>query len=335
MSAKVSAPILIVGPHRAGSTLWHNLIAMSPRVMRLAEPRFLGPARQKDFRFFLQTQARSLSSYADLEKMVELCFSRKGFAGLEGAFWRFEGIAGADDPKLKHAIADRIHRSDRSLGAIARIFIEEVTFFAGCDRPCVKFPVDVEHLPTLLEWFPDGKIVHITRDPRALAMSKSNDPSGTAIKLLEHPRLSWLIRKGALWLTVKQYRLAARVHDQLRHVSNYRLFRYEDLLAYPEDTLRELCHFIEIEFHGDMLDPNKGRHEHQPSSLTGERRKGFDPGAGTRWKKVISPLDNFLIVLLTRSSMKKLGYDFEDHPIYGLTQDKGLAKAPQEAAIEV
>ena len=289
---------------------------MSPRVMRLAEPRFLGPARQKDFRFFLQTQARSLSTEEDVKRMVELCFSRKGFAGLEGAFWRFEGIAAANDPKLKETIAYRIFDSNRSLGAIARIFIEEICAFAGCDRPCVKFPVDVEHMPALLEWFPDCRIVHITRDPRALAVSKSNDPSGTAIKVLEHPRLAWLIRKGALWLTVKQYRLSARMHDRLRHLSNYHLFRYEDLLADPDNTLRELCRFIAIEFHEDMLDPQKGRHEHQPSSLTGKRRKGFDPEAATRWRKAISPLDNLLIALLTRSSMKGLGYDPKNHPIY-------------------
>ena len=309
-------PIFIVGPHRAGSTLWHNLIAMSPGIMRLAEPRFLGRPKQRDFNFFLRTQARDLSTEEDIRRMIELCFSKKPMPGLEGAFWRFEGIEAAVNPGLKDQITRRIMNSDRSLGAIARIMVEEITAFSGCGRACVKFPVDVAHIPELIEWFPDCKIVHITRDPRALAVSKSNDPSGTAIKVLEHPRLAWLIRRGMVWLTVSQYRQSARIHCRFRATENYRLFRYEDLLADPQATLKELCQFIGVEFTPDMLEPQKGRHEHQPSSLTGKRQKSFDPEAAIRWRKAISPLDNLFISCLTRSSMRRLGYNPRSHPIF-------------------
>jgi hypothetical protein len=312
----VRSPIFIVGPHRAGSTLWHNLIAMSPGIMRLAEPRFLGPPRQRDFNFFLNTQTRDLSSDEDIEKMVELCFSKKAIPGLEGAFWRFEGIEAVNNPQFKEKIAQRIKASDRSLGAIARIIIEEITAFSGCDRACVKFPVDVSHMPELIEWFPNCKVVHITRDPRALAVSKSNDPSGTALKVHEHPRLAWLIRKGAVWLTISQYRLTAEIHRRFSDTPNYRLFRYEDLLADPLATLESLCQFIEVDFTKDMLNPEKGRHEHQPSSLTGKRQKGFDPEAAIRWRKAISALDNLVIFCLTRDSMRKLGYNPNHHPIF-------------------
>lgn len=192
----MKSPIFIVGPHRGGSTLWHNLISMCPGIMRLADPRFLGRRGQRDFKFFLDTQARNLSTSEDVNTLVALCFSKKSVPGLEGAFWRFEGIPAVDEPELRKQVARRIMDSDSSLGAIAKILIEEVTRFSGCDRACVKFPVDVEYIPDLIKWFPECKIVHITRDPRALAMSKSNDPSGTAIKVIEHPRFAWVIRKA-------------------------------------------------------------------------------------------------------------------------------------------
>jgi hypothetical protein len=290
--------------------------------MRLAEPFFLGPSRQRDFSFFLKTQARDLSDPAEMEKMVELCFSRKSIPGLEGAFWRFEGIKAAESPELRKRIARQIQNaSDRNLGTIARIIIEEITLFSGYERACVKFPVDVEHVPELLRWFPDGKVVHITRDPRALAMSKSNDPTGTALKVLEHPRLAWLIRKAAVYLVVKEYRASARLHQRFRTSSQYKLFRYEDLLAEPGVTLRQLCAFIECEFNSNMLYPEKGVHDHQPSSLTGKRRKALDPSAGIRWRGLISSSDNLVISLLTRRSMKKLGYNPRTHPIFGNAQD--------------
>ena len=119
-------------------------------------------------------------------------------------------------------------------------------------------------------------------------MSKTNDPSGTAIKVVEHPRLGWFIRKAAVWFAIAQYRQTAKIHKQLKSLANYRLFRYEDLLFDPEETLRELCSFIEVPFSEAMLEPQSGRHDHQPSSLTGKRKRAFDPEAATRWRDVIS-----------------------------------------------
>jgi hypothetical protein len=332
MSSDLHSPIFIVGPHRAGSTLWHNLIAMCPGILRLADPRFLGRRGQRDFRFFLNTQARTLLTPEDVNTLVELCFSRKSIPGLEGAFWRFEGISAVDDLELRKDVARRIVDSDRSIGAIAKILIDAITRFSGCERACVKFPVDVAHIPELIKWFPDCKIVHITRDPRALAMSKSNDPSGTAIKVAEHPRFAWLVRKLAVCSTIAQYRLSAKLHPHFKNLTGYRLFRYEDLLAEPRRVLRELCNFIETDFTEEMLEPQKGRHEHQPSSLTGKRQKAFDPAAATRWRALISRPDYWLISLLTHTSMKKLGYNAKTHPIFG--KAKRLAQGVRQPAAE-
>jgi hypothetical protein len=315
-NSPVNSPIFIVGPHRSGSTFWHNLIAMCPGVIRLTDPRFLSDWRHKDFRHFLKTQVGDLASDQNVDNMVELCFAKRELPGLDSTFWRFKNIEAADDPELKREISRRIKQSDRSLGAIARIFIEQITCFSGYERACVKFPVDVGHIPELLQWFRGCKIIHITRDPRAIAMSKTNDPSGTAIKVLQHPRLAWVIRKLSICFVISQYRRAARVHRQFQHLSNYRLFRYEDLLAEPERVLRELCGFIDAKFTDDMLHPEKGRHDHQPSSLTGKREKAFEPEAAIRWKNAISPLDNLIISFLTKGSMKKLSYNPKTHPIF-------------------
>jgi hypothetical protein len=290
---------------------------MSPGILRLAEPRFLAPPRHRDLKFFLKTQAADLSNDADVDKLVELCFSRKQFPGLDSAFWMFQGIKAADDPALHDAIAGRIKASpDRSLGVICRAIIEEITRFSGAERACVKFPVDVEHIGELIEWFPGCKVIHITRDPRALAMSKSNDPFGTALRVLAHPRLAWFIRKGIVWHVTNEYRQTARVHALWQKSDSYRIFRYEDLMAQPEAVLRELCEFAGITFVPEMLAPEKGQHDHQPSSLTGKRQKAFDSSAAIRWKRVISPMDNWLISLFTRKSMRTLGYDPKSHLIF-------------------
>jgi hypothetical protein len=248
--------------------------------------------------------------------MVEFCFARTGLPGLDSTFWRFENINVASDPVLKKEISRRIKQSDRSLGAIARIFIEEITRASGCQRACVKFPVDPGHTAELLAWFPDCRVIHITRDPRAVAMSKTNDPSGTAIRVSQHPRLAWLIRKLNVLLVIAQYRRTARIHRRLRQFLNYKLFRYEDLLAEPEKTLRGLCEFIGVEFTQNLLHPEAGLHEHQPSSLTGTQKKAFDVSAAVRWRDVIPAIDEWLITTLTKKSMDMLEYDPDTHPFF-------------------
>jgi hypothetical protein len=325
----MKSPIFIVGPHRSGSTLWHNLVAMSPGIMRLTDPRFLSDGWHKDFAYFLRTQVGSLATDADVDRMVDLCFSRKPVPGLDGTLWQFDKIEVANNRDLQKEIKRRVKGSDRSLGAIARILLEELTRFGGCERVCVKFPVDVRHMGRLLEWFPECKIMHITRDPRAMAMSKSNDPYGTAMKILAHPRLAWFIRKFMAWRVTSQYRLTSRLHQRFQSSSNYKLFCYEDLLAEPERVLKELCRFIEVEFNPDMLEPEKGKHQHQASSLTGKHQKEFDPAAAIRWQTKISPFGNWAITTLTRSSMERFGYDPETHPIFRMNTERPPLAAAQ------
>jgi hypothetical protein len=84
--------------------------------------------------------------------------------------------------------------------------------------------------------------------------------------------------------------------------------------------LREVCSFIDVQFTEDLLHPEKGRHEHQRSSLTGEQKKAFDASAAVRWQEVIPVTDRWLITILTKRSMKKLGYDPDTHPIFRLNK---------------
>jgi hypothetical protein len=71
-----------------------------------------------------------------------------------------------------------------------------------------------------------------------------------------------------------------------------------------------------VEFNKGLLHPEKGVHQHQPSSLTGQQKKAFDPSAAVRWQRMISPIDKWLITALTKRSMKILDYHPDTHPIF-------------------
>lgn len=316
------APIFIVGSHRTGSTVWHNIIAMAPGVCRVTEMRFLAPWWQGDFRYFLKHQIGNLSHDANVEELVELMFSRRALPGLEGAFWRFENFECVDEEAFRSRVCREIKCSDRTIGAIFRVLLDEICRAQRCERYCVKFPVDEGHISALLQWYPDCRIVHITRDPRAIAMSRTNDPGGTALKIARYPWLRLPIRQVMLLRVIWEYSRTAKHHQRYRRLENYRLYRFEDLLADPRATVENLCRFVGIEFNEEMTHPERGIHQHQPSSITGKVRKALDPTAATQWRSVVSPSADALVTLGTRRSMLRLGYDPQSHPLFDALRNR-------------
>ncbi len=307
-------PIFIIGLTRSGSTLWHNIIAMNPEVCRLAEMHYLTPWR-KDFRDFLK-HVGDLSQSSNISKMVDLMFSGADIPGIVSPFWMFDKVGAIEHPDFKKEVYNKLIVSDRSLESIFKILIKEITHYSGYDQCCVKFPVSANHIPTLMEWFPNCKVVHIIRDPRAVAMSKTNDPSGTALLNEKYPGLKIIIRKMMIFWVVVQYNWASRIHAQVVNKSNYRLFKYEDLLSFPEETIRDLYEFISFDFDPAVVNLKDGVHEHQKSSLTGIRQKNINKKAAMGWMAKISSFEKWSVNLLTKSSMKRFGYDPASHTVY-------------------
>lgn len=303
-------PIFIIGLPRSGSTLWLNIFAQNPKIYRMGEMHFLTPFR-KDFRYFLRKHVGDLSSEENINKMIELIFSSEPVSGITGPFWHYD-IAQVNTPRLKKILFNKIKESDKSIESIFKIFIEEITYFKGYTRSCMKFPVYINHVPQLLQWYPECKIIHIIRDPRAIAASRTNDPGGTQQKIKKYPYLAFVIRKLMIFFVIAQYIWASRLHCKYKNIKNYSLFCYEDLLAEPESVVKKLCEFTEIDFVPEMLAPKEG----QASSITGKKRKGFDKKAASRWRNVISPFEGKIITLFTQGSMKRFGYDPKSHPVY-------------------
>ena len=145
-----------------------------------------------------------------------------------------------------------------------------------------------------------------------MAVSKTNDPGGTQGKIKNHPRMKILIQKTMMLYVVAQYIWTSKIHRLYKDNPNYALFSYEDLLNDPENIVRKVCEFVKIDFVPEMLMPKEG----QASSVTSERRRGFNRKAAYHWKERITPIEEKIILTLTKSSMKRFGYDPENHPIY-------------------
>lgn len=304
-------PIFIVGLTRSGSTLWHNIITQNPEILRLGAMLFFNPWR-KDFRYFIRKEVGDLSIEKNIGKMINLIFSSENIRGITRTFFQID-IKDVNDPHLKKILYNKILESDKSLESIFKILIEEVTRFRGYSRCCMKFPVYVNSVPKLIQWYPKCKIIHITRDPRAMALSRTNDMGGTKKIIEKYPFMSFFIKKFMIFFVVIQYIWTSKLHHKYKkNLRNYYLFRFEDLLSEPKKVLKEICKFAEIDFVPEMLEPQKGNEKGQTSSLTGDKQEGFDKKAAYRWETRISTFEKIVISLLTKGSMKRFGYDHKD-----------------------
>jgi hypothetical protein len=315
--AGLEPPIFIVGLPRTGSTVWHNLIAMHPQICRLAEARVLGRWGQKDFSHFIENRAGDLADDRNADRLVDLMLSQQQLPGIDGSFWRFEHFQDViQDAGFRATLRTNIKRGDRKPLSIFRELVEELVRSRGCTRACVKFPGDVSRVPELNAAFPGCRIIHISRDPRAIAMSKTNDPGGMAIIRHRHPLLGPLIRPAAVLFATWQYIRTSRLHRRYCSLPNYRLFLYEDLLLEPARTMKALCEFVGLEYSADKLRLETGRYRLQKSSLTGQQTDTLDARSALRWQDVISPLERRFVTTLTRRSMARFGYCPERHPIF-------------------
>ena len=107
------------------------------------------------------------------------------------------------------------------------------------------------NLPMLDDPSLDVRIIHLTRDVRSWVHSRARDGQ---------KRGAWL---PGLRPLLRWWRLSAR-HERQFKASGKPVFRlgYEEVALEPEDTLRRLCAWLNLDFQEEMLQPLVFSHSH-------------------------------------------------------------------------
>ncbi len=111
-----------------------------------------------------------------------------------------------------------------------------------CPRVGDKDPRIIDYLGSLGALFPQALLIQVIRDPRDVLLSR--------MKAKWSSTRPW-------WLHIFIYRAQLFIGRRVgRRVfcDRYIEVRYEDLISRPEESLKELCHFIGISFDRSMLD---------------------------------------------------------------------------------
>ncbi|RHX91177.1 hypothetical protein DLM76_18620 [Leptospira yasudae] len=169
-----------------------------------------------------------------------------------------------------------------------------------------------EFVPHIIDLFGDqAKIIQIVRDPRAIVVSNFYSEG----------------RYPLLFLGRQWRKLASLSYYYSKKYKNVLNIKYEDLIGSPEKTIRELCSFLEIEFHPSLLDTNDikdGNNQKwsQNSTFQEKSSEGFNQKSINRWVEKINPTSRKAIEFLTYPEMKLWGYSsFEYSPGEHLNSD--------------
>ncbi len=212
-----SDPFFIVGCGRSGTTILRLMFNAHPDVTIPPESQFI---------------ARLVASWPRM---------------ITGSGVDADAIVALIGRRLDHMEIDRdLARArlrvlrDRTPRAATEAIFAIVTERAGKPRWADKTPIQVEEIPTIAGVFPEARFLHIIRDGRDVALSFMERSFG--------PRDVW----DAARLWDRLVRAGVRAGAELGP-ERYREVRYERLVASPEETLAELCRFVDLDPRPEML----------------------------------------------------------------------------------
>jgi hypothetical protein len=232
----IDRPVFVVGMPRSGTTLLATILGRSPELAIPHETHFFN------------TFDRSRGSLASrLERYLSSPFvSQFGFSDDV-----IEGIRGRC---LKEHV----------VGAPLSLLTRHFAAVTGKPRWGEKTPGHIWFLKRVWTVFPEARVIHIVRDPRAVSHSLARMPffHGNAV------------RCARLWSR------AFRIHQEAQRRSRaYTAVRYEDLVLDSRGVVSKLADFVGIDFGPHLL-------EVSGSPII------FDPAAEPWKAKAIHPIDS-------------------------------------------
>jgi len=297
--------IFIVGVSRSGTTLTRRILDRHSRIGIVTENHYLGhllawEGTRHYFRRLGDPRADTTIGF-----LVELIYSgelqRRSRLRELSPYWRW---LTANVPR--EDIEAYLLASDRSDRGIFEAFLRIYADRRGKAIIGEKTPAHLDYVDTLLEWFPDGRVVHCMRDPRAIFVSELRRRSEHAVGVpyRQLALLPALLERFVSLQVVWAWARAVNRHRQLlrRYPARYRLLRFEDLVTSPQATLDELCRFLGVQPEARMLEQkvtSKGARMGEP---------GFDAGAAERWRSHIRRDAKSSIERLLGRRLVEMGY---------------------------
>lgn len=276
------APIFIVGAPRSGTTLCERILDAHPDIAIADEVIF----------FDVILKARSVVPELDSPERIRQFFDLLPRMD-HVRYWRnVEGVLGEVRQRLE---------ADPG-ASYQRFFLYLMQAYArqqGATRYGDKTPWNIRHLETIVRWFPDARIIHMVRDPRAHVASKRRLPRTSQDVLTS--TVKWRVDLDAAG---RFARSELATPERLMEV------RYEDLVSDPEPAVQRICRMVGVPYQPEMLQFQ--RHSEVMFKDQPWKEGVFRPLSSDgidRWRAELNPAQGLLIELLAAPAMRRYGYE--------------------------
>jgi hypothetical protein len=141
------------------------------------------------------------------------------------------------EPKM---VRQRLGKGHSDPGEVLAAILDLYALSRGKVRCGEKTPHHLRHVPKILRYFPDAKVICMLRDGRDAALSLNSMP--------------WWRQQG-LAAAARLWKRNVRLMEEFirKYPSQFMLLRYEDLVVHPAQTLSGVMSYLEEEFESAQL----------------------------------------------------------------------------------
>ena len=159
----------------------------------------------------------------------------------------------------------------------------------------LKDPAFTFHLPSLDQLFPEARYIHVVRHPYGNVSSQ---------------RARW--QDASVWECAVWWKDAVTIGHRLAQAQPERCLEveYRALVLNPEESLQQVCQFLEIPFTEKLLDFTLETISFSPEEPPEAKRfTGLDPERLERWRKYLTPMDIRLVEHCCKQEMRWWDYE--------------------------
>jgi len=271
-------PVFVAGLERSGTSLMYALLATHPG---------LAMTRRTNMWTYFYGQYGDLSQPQNLENCLSMMMRYKRLVKLK-----------PDPVRIRQ---DFQQSSDKSYARLFALLEEHYAERAGKPRWGDKSLNTERYAEPIFEAYPGARILHMIRDPR--------DRYASVLK-------RWKVRRGdvgagtAMWLSS----VSLGKENQRRYPDQYKVVRYETLVAQPEEMLGEICDFIGEPYSPEMITMQgaKGFREQGSNSSYGQRKPGaISTSSIGRYRQVLSSRQIAFIQSVAKQEMQRFDYELD------------------------
>lgn len=275
---KYKQPIFVAGLDRSGTSLIYAFLSSHPNISMVR--------RTNMFRYFYGRYG-DLSDPDNFERCLDKMIHYKRLVKLN------------PDP-------DRIRKDfqagERTYGRLFGLFHEHNAERLGKQRWGDKSLYIERFMPNIFKEYPDSKILHMMRDPR---------DRYTSVKK------RYKADRGRVGAATGKWRYSSLLakRNQENFQKNYSVVTYESLVEQPEETLGQICEFIEEEYSPEMLTMRGAPQLREMGGNSSFDR--FEPGEIStksigRYRSTLTSSEILYIQLYASRLMQVYGYTMQE-----------------------